>query len=90
MASGPRYAYAEWAAAKRYWVCSYPVITLAELQSRLMFFMAMRGRLISFTFHDPQANVDVPNCRFDTDEFAAKNLGAGQWAVTLPVAEFFV
>lgn len=88
LASGPRYGWAEWTAKRRTWVCSYPAITLAELQSRLAFFMAMRGRLGTFTFHDPQAGVDVPHCRFDTDEFAAQNLGAGQWAVTLPITEF--
>jgi hypothetical protein len=88
--SGPRYAWSEWAAKKRYWVCDYPCLTLAELQGRLAFFMSRRGRLVSFTFHDPQANADVPNCRFDTDDFTARNLGAGQWAVTLPICEVFV
>ncbi len=90
MESGARYAWAEWPAKKRFWIASYPAITLAEMQSRLAFFMAKRGRLNSFTFHDPQANVDVSNCRFDTDDFVAKNLGAGLWAVTLPITEFFV
>src|ERR1051326_1241400 len=90
LASGPRYAWDEWSEAKRFWTCDYPVITLTELQGRLTFFIAMRGRYRTFTFHDPQANADVANCRFDTDEFVARCLGAGQWAVTLPVAEFFV
>jgi hypothetical protein len=90
LASGARYGWAEWAAKKRYWVCSYPAITPAELGSRLEFFMAMRGRLGSFTFHDSEAGADVAHCRFDADEFAARNLGAGQWSLTLPVAEFFV
>jgi hypothetical protein len=91
LASGARLARHEWGAAKRFWSCDYSAITLAELQGRLDFFVAMRGRLRTFGFIDPQlGGAPVPNCRFDGDEFAARCLGAGQWAVSLMVAEFFV
>lgn len=88
--SGPRYARYEWGTPKRAWICDYPVLTLAELEGRLAFFIAMRGRYRGFEFHDPELDDDFANCRFDTDQFVARALGAGQWAVTLPVAEFTV
>lgn len=86
--SGPRISRYEWGTQKRAWIADYPVLTLSELTGRLTFFIAMRGKYKHFTFHDPVDNTDYTLCRFDTPEFIARALGAGQWATTLPITEF--
>jgi hypothetical protein len=87
LASGSRVSWTERAAARRSWICEYPVLTWTELQGRLSFYVAMRGKLRTFTLRDPETGDDIENCRFDSDAIAIRCLGAGQWATSLPVTE---
>ncbi len=90
LASGARFAWADWAAPKAGWTIEYPCLTAGELAARLSFFVAMGGRYRGFSFKDPNTGVTHAHCRMDADAIAVRWLGAGQCAVTISIAEYFV
>jgi hypothetical protein len=89
LASGARYAWSEYGAPKGLWVCDYSVLTLAEMQGRIDFAVGCGGRHRGFSFTDPNDGSVHPKCRLDQDAVEARNVGAGQWATTLKLAEYF-
>jgi hypothetical protein len=89
LASGARYAWAEWGAVKAAWTMEHPCLMAAELAARLAFFVAVGGRYRGFSFTDPNTGVTHAHCRLDADALAVKWLGAGQCAVTVAITEYF-
>jgi hypothetical protein len=89
LAGGPRYAWAEWGAARGSWSCEYPVLTSAEMVGRADCFVGAGGRLRQFSFTDPNDGSAHAKCRFDQDAIEMRNLGAGQWSTSVRVVEFF-
>jgi hypothetical protein len=87
MENGAQFAWSEWPAAKRFWTCEYPTLTWAEVQTRIAFFVAARGRLRSFSFADPETGLVASHCRMDRDELTVRALGAGVWSAVLGVVE---
>lgn len=88
LASGARYAWSEYGSARGLWLCSYPVLTLTELQGRLNCFLGAQGRRRGFSFTDPNDGSVHVKCRFDQDVIEVVNVGAGQWSTSLRIAEY--
>lgn len=88
LASGARYTRYQLGTPLNAWNLSFSVLTATEFGSFLNLFVSVGGRYGTIQFTDPQTGTVYPHCRFDTDVFEGRYVGALQYAVNLPIAEF--
>lgn len=88
LASGPRYSRYQLGTPLNAWLIAYSVLTATEMASLMDLFVSVGGRYGTIQFTDPQTAAVYTHCRFDTDTFEARYVGALQYAVSLPIVEF--
>lgn len=86
--TGARYSRYQLGTPLNAWSIAYSVLTATEFGSLLDLFVSAGGRYGTIQFTDPQTGTVYSNCRFDTDVFEGRYVGAFQYAVSLPLVEF--